>query len=130
MAEPYTHRSLLEIEDASEKFGTGEFQEARFAARDLGVEQSGFSLQRIKPGKRQPFGHRHGEVEEVYVVVSGSGRMRLDDDVIELKRLDAVRVSPGVMRAFESGAEGLELVAFSPQRTDDRGEIVPGWWSD
>ena len=124
----YTHKNLLEVEDAAEKFGMSESQESRFAYGDLGAEQTGFSLHRIKPGKRQPFGHHHDEAEEVYVVVGGSGRAKLGDDVIELKRLDAVRVSAGVMRGFEAGDEGLELLAFGPRRGDDRGEIVPGWW--
>ena len=127
MAE-YTHKNLLEVEDAAEKFGFSESQESRFAYDDLDAEQSGFSLHRVKPGKRQPFGHRHDEVEEVYVVIGGSGRMKLDDDVIDVRRLDVVRVSPGVMRAFAAGDDGLEVLAFSPRRADDRGEVVPGWW--
>jgi mannose-6-phosphate isomerase-like protein (cupin superfamily) len=123
----YTHKNLLEVEDAAEKFGFSESHESRFAGGDYDAEQSGFSLHRIKPGKRMPFGHRHDEVEEIYVVVSGSGRVKLDDDVLELQRLDVVRVSPGVMRAWEAGDEGLEILAFSP-RSDDRGELVTGWW--
>ena len=63
-------------------------------------------------------------------MLAGSGRMKLDDEVIELARLDAIRVSPGVMRAFEADDDGLEILVFSPRREDDRGEIVPGWWSE
>ena len=130
MATSYTLKSLAEVDDAAEKFGLGDRQEAHFAGDELEAEQSGFSFHVVKPGKRQGFGHKHDDVEEVYVVIGGAGRVKLDDDVVELKRLDAVRVSPGVMRAFEGGDEGLELIAFSPSRKDDRGEIVQGWWSD
>jgi mannose-6-phosphate isomerase-like protein (cupin superfamily) len=130
MASPYTHMSVLDVEDAAEKFGMSESQESRFAFADYEAEQTGFALHRFKPGKRQPFGHRHDEAEEVYFVVSGSGRVKLDDDVLELRALEAVRVSPGVMRAFEAGPDGLEILAFGPRRGDDRGEIVQGWWSD
>ncbi len=126
----YTVKNLADVEDAAAKFGFGETQESRFAARDLGAQQTGLSLHRLKPGKRQPFGHRHAEVEEVYVVLAGSGRVRLGDDTVDLTRLDAVRVAAGVTRAFEAGDDGLELLAVSPQRTDDRGELLEGWWGD
>jgi mannose-6-phosphate isomerase-like protein (cupin superfamily) len=124
----YTHKNLLEIEDAAEKFGMSESHESRFAYGDLGAEQTGLALHRFKPGKRQPFGHHHDEAEEVYVVVGGSGRVKLGDDTVELKQFDAVRVSAGVMRAFEAGDDGLDVLAFGPRRADDRGEIVQGWW--
>jgi mannose-6-phosphate isomerase-like protein (cupin superfamily) len=130
VADPYTHRNLLDVEDAAAKFGHGELQESRFANQDLQTEQTGLSLHRVKPGRRQPFGHVHAEVEEVYVVLSGSGRARVGEDLVEVRRLDALRVSPGVTRAFEAGDDGLELLAFSPLRTDDRGEILEGWWGD
>jgi mannose-6-phosphate isomerase-like protein (cupin superfamily) len=129
MAGRYTHTNLAEVEDSAAKFGYGETQEARFANTELETEQTGVSHQRVKPGKRQGFAHRHDEVEEVYVVLAGSGRVKLDDDVLELKRLDAVRVAPGVIRCFEGGDEGIELLAFSPQRTDDRGEVIKDWWT-
>jgi len=108
----------------------GEHLEAHFASNDYEAERTGFSHIRVKPGKRQPFAHRHEETEEVYVVVAGSGRAKLDDDVLELERLDAIRISPGVMRCFEGGDEGIELLAFGPRNKDDRGEVVTGWWSD
>jgi mannose-6-phosphate isomerase-like protein (cupin superfamily) len=130
MADAYTHQNLNEVEDSASKFGFSETQEARFASGDLETEQTGFSHHRVKPGRRQGFGHRHDEAEEVYVVVSGSGRMKLDDDVVEITELDAIRVSPGVMRAFEAGDGGLEILAFGPRRSDDRGELVQGWWDD
>jgi mannose-6-phosphate isomerase-like protein (cupin superfamily) len=125
----YTHKSLTQVEDSAPGFGFEEIQEARFAWDALDCEQVGFAHHRVKPGKRQAFGHKHDEAEEVYVVISGSGRVKLDDDVVELKRLDALRVAPAVMRQFEAGAEGLELLAFG-QRYKGDGEIKPGWWSD
>ena len=126
----YTHMSVLDVEDAAEQFGFSETQESRFAQRAFEAEQTRFTLHRYKPGKRQPFGHRHDAAEEIYFVVSGSGRAKLDDDVVELNPLEALRVSAGVMRSFEAGPEGMEVLAFGPRHADDRGEIVPGWWSD
>jgi mannose-6-phosphate isomerase-like protein (cupin superfamily) len=127
MSARYTVKNLGEVDDAAPSFGFGELQEARFAAKSLDAEQTGIALQRVKPGKRQGFGHRHDEAEEVYVVVGGSGRVKLDDDVVELSRLDAVRVAPEVTRQFEAGPEGLEFLAFGPRYEGD-GELVPGWW--
>jgi mannose-6-phosphate isomerase-like protein (cupin superfamily) len=126
----YTHRNLTKVEDSAAKFGFGETQETRFANDDLETDQTGLSHHRIKPGKRQAFAHRHDEAEEVYVVLSGAGRVRLDDEILELKSLDAVRVSAGVIRAFEAGEDGLEILAFGPRHTEDRGEIIDDWWTD
>jgi mannose-6-phosphate isomerase-like protein (cupin superfamily) len=124
----YTHTRLTAVEDSAPKFGFADSQESRFAKDDLDAESIGLAYHRIKPGVRQPFGHRHDDAEEVYVVLSGTGRMALDDDVIELRALDAVRVEPSVMRAFEGGPDGLEVIAFGPHHKGD-GDIVPGWWS-
>lgn len=129
MRNPFTHRKLNEVKDSAAEFGHGDVMEARFAAKDVEAEQAGFSFYRIKPNKRQPFGHRHDEAEEVYVVIRGSGRMKLDDEVIEVETLDAIRVAPPVTRAWEAGDEGLEVIALGA-RHDGDGEIVPGWWSD
>ena len=129
MAESYTHKNLREVEDSAPKFGYEEVQEARFATGDLEAEDTGVSHLRVKPGMRQGFAHKHDEAEEVYVVVSGSGRVKLDDEIVELSELDAIRVSPGVIRQFEGGPEGIELIAVGA-RHDGDGELVPGWWSD
>ena len=130
MSEPYTLVNLGAVEDAAARFGLGDTQEARFANTDLGTEQTGLSHYRVRPSRRQPFGHRHDDAEEIYVVLSGSGRVRLDDEVLDVGPLDALRVSAGVMRAWEAGPDGLEVLAFGPKRTDDRGELVQGWWTD
>ena len=119
----YTIKNLREVDDMAATQGFGEVQEARVAHEDLNAEQIGISLQRVKPGKRHAFAHRHQEAEEVYVVVSGSGRVKLGDEVKEIRELDAIRVAPSVTRAFEAGDEGLELVAFSPRAKGDA-EIV------
>jgi uncharacterized cupin superfamily protein len=119
----YTIKNLRDVDDLAAQHGHGETQEARFAHEDLDAEQIGISLQRVKPGKRHAFAHRHKDAEEVYVVVSGSGRVKLDDDVKDVGELDAIRVAPSVTRAFEAGNEGLELLAFSPRAQGDA-EIV------
>jgi mannose-6-phosphate isomerase-like protein (cupin superfamily) len=129
MATSYTLKKLTDIEDAAPKSGFGEFQEARFAKTDLQAEDTGVSYHRVKPGKRQPFAHKHDQAEEVYVVVAGSGRVKLDNDILEIGALDAIRVAPGVIRAFEAGADGLDVIACGP-RHDGDGEVIQGWWSD
>jgi len=129
VAAPYTKKQLTEVKDSAPEFGFGEIQEARFASDDLETESTGFSHRRVKPGQRQGFGHKHDEAEEVYVVIAGSGRMKLDDEIIEVTELDAIRVTPGVTRAFESGDDGLEVLAFGPRHKGD-GDLVQGWWTD
>jgi mannose-6-phosphate isomerase-like protein (cupin superfamily) len=128
-AAPYTILTLTDAEDLAAKHGFSEVQEARFPNEELGTEQTGLMHLRLKPGVRQPFAHRHNRAEEVYVVLSGSGRVRLDDDIVDVGRLDAVRVAPQVTRAFEAGPDGLELLAFSARYPGDA-EIVPDWWTD
>jgi len=126
---PYTLKKLNDVEDAAPKAGFGEFQEARFAKGDLETERTGVSYHRVKPNKRQPFAHKHEEAEEVYVVLSGSGRVKLDDEIVVLEALDAIRVAPGVVRAFEAGPDGLEVLACGA-RHDGDGEVLQGWWTD
>ena len=123
----YTHKNLDDVQDSAPKFGFGETGEARFATGALDAERTGFSLHRVKPNKRQGVAHRHEDAEEVYVVTSGSGRMKLDDEIIELKRLDAIRVAPRVARGFEAGPDGLEVLAFGARHEGD-GEILQDFW--
>lgn len=125
----YTRKNLAEIEDMAAKQGAGDFMEARFPRRDLEADETGLAYHRIKPNQRQPFGHKHDEAEEVYVVMGGAGRVKLGDDVVELARLDALRIAPSVMRQFEAGDEGLEMLVFGPRHEGD-GEVVPGWWAE
>jgi len=129
MAAGYTHKNLSEVKDSAPEFGFGDFQSARFANDDFETENTGFTHQKIAPNMRPPFAHRHEAAEEVYVVMSGSGRVKLDDDILDIKRLDAIRVSAGVTRAFEAGPDGLEVLAFGARHEGD-GEILQEWWTD
>jgi mannose-6-phosphate isomerase-like protein (cupin superfamily) len=123
----YAKKNLREVEDQAVKHGLSETQEARFARRDLGAEQTGLNFLTVKPGRREAFAHRHRTAEEVYVVLAGSGRVKLDDELVELQPLDAVRVSPGTARSFEAGDEGLQVLIFGPHVEGD-GEMVEGFW--
>jgi uncharacterized cupin superfamily protein len=129
----YKVANLKEVEDQAPKFGHSPDLEARFAGSALELESSGVSYQRLAPDIRAPFGHKHSEQEELYVVVGGSGRLKLDDDVVELKAWDAVRVAPEVTRAFEGGPDGIEILAFGAPKAGSPAEdveMIPGWWSD
>lgn len=125
----YTHRNLGDVEDLAAKSGFGEFGEARFAHDDLGAVDTGPSLQSLRPGKRQAFAHRHHRAEEVYLVLRGSGRMKIGDEVFDVGPLDAIRVGPEQTRAFEAGPDGLEWLAFGPRLRGDA-ELVQDWWTD
>jgi mannose-6-phosphate isomerase-like protein (cupin superfamily) len=128
MATPFTHVNLADVDDAAPGNGFGDRWEARVAREPLGAEQTGVAHFRLRPGKRSPFVHRHSEAEETYVILSGRGRMKLDDEIVEVAPLDAIRVAPRTARAFEAGPEGLELIAFGPHRAGD-GELVDDPWT-
>jgi mannose-6-phosphate isomerase-like protein (cupin superfamily) len=125
----FTHVNLGEVEDQAPKFGYGEFGEARFARGALDASATGVSLQRLRPGVRQAFAHRHQSAEEVYVVLSGSGRIRLDDEVVELQPLDAIRIAPEVTRQMEAGPDGLEVLAFGTAHEMSDAELVRDFWT-
>lgn len=129
MSTPFTHKRLTDVKDSAPEFGLGDVQEARFARKDLDAERTGVSHYRLKPDVRSPFGHRHDEAEEVYVVLSGSGRIKLDDEIVEVEALDAIRVAPAVTRAFEAGPDGIEVLAFGAHHDGD-GELIQGWWGE
>lgn len=129
MPDAYTHMKLTDVKDSAPEFGLGDVQEARFAKGDLEAERTGVTYFDVKPNQRSPFGHKHDEAEEVYVVIAGSGRMKLDDEIIEVSELDAIRVAPEVVRAFESGPDGIRVLAMGA-RHDGDGEIIQGWWTD
>ena len=127
----YTIVNLREVEDQAPKFGYSPNLEARFARVPLGLENSGISYFRVAPNFRIPFGHKHRQQEEIYVLVSGSARMKLDDEVVELEEWDAIRVPAETIRGFEAGAEGAEYIAFGAPNTENRDtEPVPNWWTD
>src|SRR5437660_155342 len=97
----YTIKNLREVENVAPKFGFEAVQEARFAHHELDAESTGLAFHIVKPGCRQAFAHRHEQAEEIYVVLSGSGRVKLDDEVREVRQMDAIRVAPAVTRSFE-----------------------------
>src|SRR5215218_3839099 len=127
----YTIRNLKEVDNAAPRFGLAPNLEARFGRRALESEQLGVSYERLAPSFRTPFGHRHSELEEVYVVLTGGGRVKLDDEIVDVRQWDAVRVAPGTMRNFEAGPDGLEILAVgAPATPDPDVETVQGWWTD
>jgi mannose-6-phosphate isomerase-like protein (cupin superfamily) len=105
----YAIVNLLEIDDSVS--GRVEGLEGRFGRNALDSRDLGISHWKYAPGLRSPFAHGHREQEEAYVVVSGSGRVRLGDEIKDVRQWDVVRVAPEVIRAFEAGPEGLELIA-------------------
>ena len=126
----YTLLNLrTDVEDMAPKFGMGDGIEARFGRNAMGLQKSGLSYLKLAPGYTLPFGHTHSEQEEVYLVVSGSARVKLDDDEIELKELDAVRIPEGVMRGLASGPDGGELILFGAPNTENKDlEMQPGFY--
>jgi quinol monooxygenase YgiN/quercetin dioxygenase-like cupin family protein len=123
----YTLVNLEDVEDMAKRFGFGEQGEARFANRPLGTLRTGVSHQRLRAGVRQAFGHRHQHAEEVFVVLAGAGRVRIDDEIRDVRPLDAIRIAPGSARAFEAGPDGLEFVVFGPHHTGDA-VMDPDFW--
>jgi mannose-6-phosphate isomerase-like protein (cupin superfamily) len=127
----HTIKNLRDVEDMAPKFGFDKVQEARFCWRDLDAEKTGLAFLRVKPGQRQAFAHRHDQAEEIYVVLSGSGRIKLDDEIAEVGPMDAIRIAPGVARSLEAGDDGLEYLVFGPHHESD-GEILKdeNFWGD
>ena len=118
-----------DVEDSGERFGYAPHMEARFARKPLNLEQSGISYFKLAPGFRVPFGHLHSEQEEVYVLLSGSARVKLDDEILELHPMDAVRIPTGTTRGFEADDEGAEILAFGAPDTDNKDiEMDQGFW--
>jgi mannose-6-phosphate isomerase-like protein (cupin superfamily) len=132
---PFTLRNIkADLEDIGSAFDGPPDLEFRAATKPLELEESALSYQSVPPGCRFPYGHSHATQEEVYVVVRGSGRMKLDDEIVELGEWDAVRVPPGTWRGYEAGPEGLELLVIGAPnlRDDPRGDVdgQRGWWTD
>ncbi len=127
----YTHLNLKDVEDQAPNFGLADNIEFRMARVALGLENSGFSYLRLAPSFRMPFGHKHKNQEELYVLVSGQARMKVEDEVKDLKPWDAVRVHKDTMRSMEAGEGGAEfLVVGAPSTGPGDGDVVQGWWSD
>ena len=131
---PFTLKNLkVDLEDLGSNFDAAPDLEFRHASKALGLEHCGLCYQRIPPDLRFPYGHTHKEQEEIYVVVGGSGRMKLDDEIVEVQEWDVVRVPPGTWRGYESGPEGLEILVFgAPGLGENPREDVTGrrnWWT-
>jgi mannose-6-phosphate isomerase-like protein (cupin superfamily) len=129
MAE-YTLKNLKEdVEDSAVEYGLSPALETRFAREPLETESTAISYLRLAPGERVPWGHTHKQQEEVYVVVNGSGRVKLDEDLVDLKQWDAVRIPPETMRNVEGGSDGIELILIgAPNVGSGDAEITQGWW--
>jgi quercetin dioxygenase-like cupin family protein len=126
----YTIVNMKEVEDQALKFGLSPDLEARFARVPLDAEVIGFTYQRLAPNFRIPWGHTHKTQEEVFLLVGGSARMKLGDEVKELKPWDAVRVHKDLMRGFEAGPDGAEFIVVGSPGGPGDAETVQGWWSD
>ena len=130
---PFTVRNLKsDLENIGSVFDGSPDLEFRAATRMLELEHSGLTYQYIPPGYRFPYGHTHKTQEEVYLVVRGNGRMKLDEEIIELRDWDAVRVPPGTWRGYEAGPDGLELLVIgAPSLGETPRDDVEGrrdWW--
>jgi mannose-6-phosphate isomerase-like protein (cupin superfamily) len=119
--------NLLELDDVVGDRAPG--LEGRFGRKHMESRDLGVSHWRYAPNTRSPVSHHHGEQEEAYVVVTGSGRVRLNDEVIDLKPWDVLRVAPETVRAFEGGPEGLEMIAIGgPRPEEGDGNTVQAPW--
>ena len=125
----YTIKNLADVDDSAPKYGFAEMGEAHFAREALAAADTGLAYHVLRPNKRQGFGHRHENAEEIAVVVSGGGRVKLDDEIHELRALDAIRVAPNVSRQFEAGPEGMSYVVFGPHHEKD-GDMLQDFWTD
>lgn len=126
----YTKQNLWAVDDAAPRFDMPEGIEARFGRSSLDGETLGLSLLKLDAGFRMPFGHKHEDQEEVYVVVRGSARVKVEDEIVELGQWDALRIDKNTMRAVEAGPDGVEYLAFGAGDDPSDAEMVPNWWSD
>jgi mannose-6-phosphate isomerase-like protein (cupin superfamily) len=127
----YTKSNLRsEVENQAPKFGMPSELEAHFARTALGGKRLGLTLLKLAPNFRMPFGHKHAGQEEVYVVVRGSARVKVDDEIVELGEWDAIRFDDDTMRNVEAGPDGVEYLAFGAGEDPRDAEMTPGWWTD
>jgi mannose-6-phosphate isomerase-like protein (cupin superfamily) len=126
----YTKQNLKAVENQAPKFGLPDELDARFARSALGGTTIGLTRFELAPNFRVPFGHKHAEQEEVYVVVRGSARIKVDDEIVELGEWDAIRFDKAAMRDVEAGPQGVEYLAFSAGDDPQDAEMVQGWWRD
>jgi mannose-6-phosphate isomerase-like protein (cupin superfamily) len=127
----YSVENLNEVQNQGENFGINPDElQLRMAKDPLECQNAGISLLRLGPDFRVPFGHKHKTQEEIYVLVSGSARMKVEDEIVEMEPLTAVRVDPGTMRGYEAGSEGADLIVIgAPKTGPGDADTVPGWWN-
>jgi mannose-6-phosphate isomerase-like protein (cupin superfamily) len=124
----YTLINLDELENMAAKFGKTGY-EARFATKPLELQESGLGYQKLEPGHRLDFGHKHEVQEEVFIVLSGSGRAKLGEEIIEIKKMDAIRIPKDTMRGFQAGPDGMDLLIVGAPHTEKNDAILErGWW--
>jgi mannose-6-phosphate isomerase-like protein (cupin superfamily) len=127
----YTKTNLRrDVEDQAPNFDMPSEMEARFARRSVDGETLGLSLFTLAPNFRIPFGHKHTDQEEVYVIVRGSGRIKVEDEIVDVAEWDAIRFGTNTMRNVEAGPDGIEYVAFGAGDDPRDAEMAPNWWSD
>ena len=127
----YTKKNLRsDVEDQAPKFDMPSEMQARFGRSALDGKTLGLSIMKLEPGFRIPFGHKHSDQEEVYVVVRGSGRIKVEDEIVEVGEWDAIRFDTDTMRNVEAGPDGIEYLAFGAGDDPMDAEMAPGWWRD
>jgi mannose-6-phosphate isomerase-like protein (cupin superfamily) len=126
----WTLSNIDRIEDVATRRNPDGGRQLRFAGKALGLSQVGMNHQRLDANVRQPIGHRHTLAEEVFYVIAGSGRAKLEDEVVEISSGDLLRIGPEVMRSFQAGEDGIEMIVFSQKIDADEGEILRDWWQD
>ena len=127
----YTTKNLKEeVENSAPKFDMPAEMEARFARRAIEGKTLGLSHIKLAPNFRIPFGHKHEGQEEVYVIVRGSARIKVEDEIVELGEWDAIRFDTNTMRNVEAGPDGVEYLAFGAGDDPLDAEMAPGWWTD
>jgi mannose-6-phosphate isomerase-like protein (cupin superfamily) len=126
----YTRRNLrADLDDQAQAYGFAPNLEFRVAREALETTESALSFMRLAPGFRVPFGHHHERQEEVYVLVHGSARLKLDDEILDLEPWDAVRIERGTVRGIEGGPDGAELLLFGAPSVGPGDAVVEqGWW--
>ena len=127
----YTKKNLRQdVENVAPKFGMPDELEARFGRGELEGKSLGLSLMKLEPNFRIPFGHKHEGQEEVYVIVRGSARIKVEDEVVEVSEWDAIRFDKTTIRNVEAGPNGVEYLAFVAGDDPRDAEMFQGWWSD
>jgi mannose-6-phosphate isomerase-like protein (cupin superfamily) len=129
MSKQHTTANLNTAKNIAPEYGMSEMGEVRFIRDALGAERIGLGHYRMNPGRRVGFGHRHTESEEVYVILAGSGRFKVEDEIFDVAIKDVVYCPPTAMRAWEAGPDGLEVLAFGGH-AENESELDPEWWTD